>query len=68
MDLLPRLLLPLTGPEPYDDEDMEKLPVDLQYMDETKAREADVDIRKILLEAITQVRPGPGSDGHLLVV
>ncbi|XP_043231105.1 protein HGH1 homolog isoform X1 [Amphibalanus amphitrite] len=55
VDLLPRLLLPLTGPEPYDDEDMEKLPVDLQYMDETKTREADVDIRKMLLEAITQL-------------
>lgn len=55
VDLLPRMLLPLTGPELYDDEDMDKLPVDLQYMDETKTREVDADIRKILLEAITQL-------------
>ncbi|XP_037089609.1 protein HGH1 homolog [Pollicipes pollicipes] len=55
VDLLPRLLLPLTGPEPYDDEDMEQLPVDLQYMDESKTREPDVDIRRILLEAMTQL-------------
>ena len=68
MDLLPRLLLPLTGPEPYDEEDTEKLPVDLQYMDDTKTREPDVDIRKMLLEAITQVSVVLGRDLIVIVV
>jgi len=55
VDLAPRLLLPLTGPEQFDDEDMEQLAADLQYMDDNKSREPDVDIRKMLLEALTQL-------------
>lgn len=45
IDLLPHLLLPLAGPEEFDDEDNEKLPLDLQYLAETKERESDLDIR-----------------------
>ena len=56
VDILPRLLLPLAGPEEFDDEDMGKLPVDLQYLEADKTREDDPDVRKMLLEAINQVR------------
>lgn len=34
---------------------MEKLPPDLQYMDEDKQRESDPGIRRMLLEALLQV-------------
>ena len=56
VDILPRLLLPLAGPEELDDDDMEKLPDELQYLEPTKTREPDPDIRKNLIEAIFQVR------------
>lgn len=45
IDLLPNLLLPLAGPEELDDEETNKLPIDLQYLPETKQRESDPDIR-----------------------
>lgn len=38
-------MLPLAGPEEFDDEDNDKLPVSLQYLPETKEREQDLDIR-----------------------
>lgn len=44
-DILSYLLLPLAGPEEFSDEDNEKLPIDLQYLPETKKRESDPDIR-----------------------
>merc|ERR1719153_359460 len=55
--VVPRLLLPLTGPTPDDlsDEEIEKLPVDLQYLDEDKEVEPDIDIRTMLLEGLTQL-------------
>ncbi|XP_078064021.1 protein HGH1 homolog isoform X3 [Mustelus asterias] len=52
VDILPFLLLPLAGPEELSEEEMEGLPVDLQYLPEDKQREKDPDIRKMLLEAI----------------
>lgn len=55
VDILPYLLLPLAGGEEFDEDDMEKLPVDLQYLDENKQRDQDPDIRKMLLEALSQV-------------
>lgn len=55
VDLLPSLLLPLAGPEQFEEEDMEKLPVDLQYLPDDKTREPDPDIRKMLLEALLKV-------------
>lgn len=45
VDILTYLLLPLAGPEEFSDEDNNKLPIDLQYLPETKEREADPDIR-----------------------
>ncbi|KAI0231156.1 HGH1-like protein [Lamellibrachia satsuma] len=55
VDILPRLLLPLAGPEEFDEEDTAKLPVDLQYLEADKKREADPDVRKMLLESINQL-------------
>lgn len=45
VDILPRLLLPLAGGEEFDEEDNEKLPIELQYLSEVKQRERDPDIR-----------------------
>jgi len=55
VDLLPRLLLPLAGPEQFDDEDNDKLPIDLQYLPDTKTREPSPDIRRQLLETLNQL-------------
>lgn len=55
VDILPRLLLPLAGNEEFDDEDNEKLPLELQYLSQDKLREEDPDIRHMLIEAITQL-------------
>lgn len=55
LDLLSRLLLPLAGPEQFDDEDNEKLPIDLQYLPDDKERESDTKLRLALLQALTQV-------------
>ena len=56
VDLLPRLLLPLAGPEEFTDDEMDLLPVDLQYLEPDKQREPDADIRRMLVEAINQVQ------------
>lgn len=45
VDILPRLLLPLAGNTEYDEEDNDKLPLELQYLSEDKEREEDPDIR-----------------------
>ncbi|XP_071179644.1 protein HGH1 homolog [Mytilus edulis] len=55
VDLLPRLLLPLAGGEEFDDDDMERLPADLQYLPPDKQRESDPDIRKIIVECLFQL-------------
>ncbi|XP_044261319.1 protein HGH1 homolog isoform X2 [Tribolium madens] len=55
VDILPRFLLPLAGNEEFDEEDNDKLPLDLQYLPEDKTREEDPDIRCMLLEALTQL-------------
>ena len=57
VDLLPALLLPLAGPEQFEGEEdkMEQLPEDLQYLPETKQREPDPDIRKMLIETLMKV-------------
>uniref|UniRef100_A0A336LMG7 Protein HGH1 homolog n=1 Tax=Culicoides sonorensis TaxID=179676 RepID=A0A336LMG7_CULSO len=55
VDILPYLLLPLAGPEEFDDEDNDKLPVECQYLGADKKREDDPDIRKMLLESLAQL-------------
>ena len=55
VDILPHLLLPLAGPEEFPEDDMEKLSPDLQYLDDSKTREPDAGVRKMLLDALLQV-------------
>ena len=55
VDLLPALLLPLAGPETFEEEEMEGLPPDLQYLPDDKQREVDPGIRKMCLEAVMKV-------------
>nr|CAG4640999.1 EOG090X08WK [Eulimnadia texana] len=55
VDILPKLLLPLAGPEEFTDEENDKLPMELQYLGEEKLREEDADLRKMLIEALTQL-------------
>ena len=47
VDLVTRLTLPLAGPTPEDltEQEVEGLPLDLQYLDEDKEIEEDLDIR-----------------------
>ncbi|XP_013919483.1 PREDICTED: protein HGH1 homolog [Thamnophis sirtalis] len=61
VDLLPFLLLPLAGPEEFPEDEMERLPLDLQYLPAEKQREPEADIRKTLLETLlllTATKPG----------
>lgn len=55
IDVLPIILLPLTGPEAYSDEENDILPIELQYLGPDKKRESDPDIRKMLLESLAQL-------------
>ncbi|KAL3217806.1 hypothetical protein MRX96_050922 [Rhipicephalus microplus] len=55
VDILPRLLYPLMGPEELDDDEMEKLPLELQYLGSDKQREGSPEIRQMLIEAIMQL-------------
>lgn len=45
VDILPNLLLPLADNTEFDDEDNEKLPIELQYLPEDKQREVDAEVR-----------------------
>ncbi|EAT36130.1 AAEL011762-PA [Aedes aegypti] len=55
VDVLPFILLPVAGPEEFDDDTNDKLPVELQYLGPDKKREEDPDIRKMLLESLAQL-------------
>ncbi|XP_002739897.1 protein HGH1 homolog [Saccoglossus kowalevskii] len=55
VDILPRLLLPLAGPEELTEDEMDGMPFDLQYLEEDKKREPDPDIRQMLIEAVFQL-------------
>jgi len=57
LNFLSQLVLPLAGPTPEDlaDDEVEKLPMDLQYLDDDKKIEDDPEIRKMLLESLTQL-------------
>ncbi|XP_043834186.1 protein HGH1 homolog [Dromiciops gliroides] len=61
VELLTYLLMPLAGPEEFSEDEMDRLPVDLQYLPPDKEREPDADIRKMLIETImllTATAPG----------
>ena len=53
---MPALLLPLAGPEELSESDNDKLPVDLQYLEEDKKRETDPEIRVMLIECLMMVK------------
>uniref|UniRef100_A0A1B0CZT4 Uncharacterized protein n=1 Tax=Phlebotomus papatasi TaxID=29031 RepID=A0A1B0CZT4_PHLPP len=55
VNVLPFILLPLAGPEEFEEEDNEKFPIELQYLSPDKEREDDPDIRKMLLECLLQL-------------
>jgi len=55
VELLPHLLLPLAGPEEFDPDETDKLPVDLQYLAADKQREPCPCVRIMLIEAINQL-------------
>lgn len=55
INLLPYLLLPLAGPEEFEDEDVDKLPLELQYLPATKRRDPNPEIRLMLLETLNQL-------------
>ena len=57
---LPYLLLPLAGPEEIDVDDMDGMPSELQFLEETKKRERDPYLRSQLLEALILI----GSTRH----
>ncbi|XP_063392051.1 protein HGH1 homolog [Cydia fagiglandana] len=54
LDILTYLLNPLMGNEDYPDEEMDVLPIALQYLPKEKKRELDVDIRKMILETLNK--------------
>ncbi|KAK3872404.1 hypothetical protein Pcinc_022504 [Petrolisthes cinctipes] len=55
VDLAPRLALPLAGPDTFTLEENESLPPDLQFLPDDKEREQDVEVRKLLLQALMQL-------------
>ncbi|XP_077285122.1 protein HGH1 homolog [Arctopsyche grandis] len=55
VDILTYLLYPLAGGEEYEDDEMVTLPPTLQYLPQDKQREADPDIRRMLLESLNKL-------------
>ncbi|XP_050682790.1 protein HGH1 homolog [Leptidea sinapis] len=55
LDLLTYILTPIIGNEEYADDEMDSLPISLQYQPKEKQREADIDIRIMILETLNQL-------------
>ncbi|KAJ8704953.1 hypothetical protein PYW08_012273 [Mythimna loreyi] len=55
LELLTYLLNPIMGGEEYDDEEMDTLPISLQYLPKEKERDTDIDIRKMILETLNKL-------------
>lgn len=55
LDLLTYLLNPIMGNEEFPDDEMDLLPIALQYLPKEKRRDPDVDIRKMILEALNKL-------------
>lgn len=51
-DALPKILLPLAGPEQLADDDQDGLPDELQFLEDTKTREPDPALRLMLVETL----------------
>lgn len=54
IDLLTYLLNPIMGNEDYADDEMDQLPISLQYLSKEKQRDADIDIRKMIIETLNK--------------
>jgi len=65
VNVLTHLLMPLIGPEELDEDDMDGMPDELQYQPEDKEREGDVDLRKMLVEALAQLNTTRDGRKHL---
>ncbi|XP_059724521.1 protein HGH1 homolog isoform X2 [Haemorhous mexicanus] len=65
LEALPLLLLPLAGPEELPEEEMEQLPVVLQYLPPEHRREEEPEIRKMLLETLLLVLIGDEPEAGL---
>ncbi|KAI8911367.1 hypothetical protein DFJ77DRAFT_491867 [Powellomyces hirtus] len=52
LNLLPYILLPLSGPEEYTDEEMDGMPDELQLLEDDKTREPDAKLRANLVETL----------------
>ena len=52
LNLLVHLLLPLCGPDDFDDDDLEGMPVELQFLGTEKRRETDPKLRIMLCETL----------------
>ncbi len=60
-NVLPRILLPLAGPEELDEDDLDGMYEELQLLEPDKKREADAALRLILVEVLLLLgttRPG----------
>lgn len=55
LDLLTYLLSPLMGNEEYPDDEMDTLPITLQYLPKDKQREVDIDLRKMIIEILNRL-------------
>lgn len=55
LELLTYLLTPLMGNEEYIDEEMDMLPISLQYLPKEKKRDNDMDIRRMILETLNKL-------------
>lgn len=55
LDILTYLLSPIMGNEDYPDDEMDALPITLQYLPKDKKRETDIDIRKMILETLNKL-------------
>lgn len=52
---LPQIVYPLVGGEEVEEEEMDKLPIDLQYLPEDKVREGDLQTRVLLSDTLFQL-------------
>ncbi|KAI9344259.1 hypothetical protein BDR26DRAFT_857492 [Obelidium mucronatum] len=65
LNLVPYILLPLCGPNDFDDEDIDNLPEDLQLLEPTKQREPIAHFRLILVETLLLLSAGRPGRLHL---
>ncbi|PVU84940.1 hypothetical protein BB559_006910 [Furculomyces boomerangus] len=65
INILPYILLPLCGPDDYDEEDMDGMPEEVQLLPPEKQRETDHQLRLTLVEALVLLATHRESREHL---